>query len=150
MPFLDGPSPVIEVPKKQFPCAIEKKIRYVPSSKEILTRKLADKQYMTINLLEAPLLALILGYISMYHENGVYQFSTNKNYPVFLFMSVVVAMFIGLTLRAEEIFRDRKVLEREKFLNISRFSYLVSKLNYLFLFSAIQSLSFVLVANLLW
>ena len=85
----------------------------------------------------------------MYHENGVYQFSTNKNYPVFLFMSVVVAMFIGLTLSAEEIFRDRKVLEREKFLNISRFSYLVSKLNYLFLFSAIQSLSFVLVANLL-
>jgi ABC-type multidrug transport system ATPase subunit len=112
-----------------------------------LIRKLADTQYMTINLLEAPLLALILGYISKYSGNGTYIFSDNKNYPVFLFMSVVVALFIGLTVSAEEIFRDRKILEREKFLNLSRLSYLVSKINFLFTLSAIQTLSFVLVAN---
>jgi ABC-type multidrug transport system ATPase subunit len=115
--------------------------------KRNIIRKLADKQYMIINLLEAPLLALILGYISKYSEKGVYLFSGNINYPVFLFMSIIVALFIGLTVSAEEIFRDRKILEREKFLNLSRLSYLVSKLNFLFVLSAVQTLSFVIVAN---
>jgi energy-coupling factor transporter ATP-binding protein EcfA2 len=112
-----------------------------------VTRKLADRQYMTINLLEAPLLAFILGYISKFSENGIYSFSSNKNYPIFLFMAVIVALFMGLTVSAEEIFRDRKILEREKFLDLSRLSYLISKINFLFALSAIQSLSFIIVAN---
>ncbi len=114
-----------------------------------ITRKLADRQYMTINLIEAPLLAFILGYISKFCEDGVYNFAANKNYPVFLFMAVIVALFIGLTVSAEEIFRDRKILEREKFLDLSRSSYLISKINFLFTLSAIQSFSFVLVASLI-
>jgi ABC transport system ATP-binding/permease protein len=114
-----------------------------------ITRKLADRQYMIINLLEAPLLAIILGYISKFSESGDYTFADNKNYPVFMFMAVIVALFIGLTVSAEEIFRDRKILEREKFLNLSRLSYLISKINFLFTLSAIQSLSFILVASLI-
>ncbi|MGA1977731.1 MAG: ATP-binding cassette domain-containing protein [Bacteroidales bacterium] len=117
--------------------------------KRNLIRKLADRQYMTINLAEAPLLAFILAYISKYSENGVYLFSANKNYPVFLFMSIIVALFIGLTVSAEEIFRDRKILEREKFLHLSRLSYLLSKVSFLFILSAIQTLSFVIIANLI-
>jgi ABC-type multidrug transport system ATPase subunit len=117
--------------------------------KRNITCKLADRQYMVINLLEAPLLALILAFISKYTENGIYIFSNNINYPVFLFISVVVALFIGLTVSAEEIFRDRKILEREKFLNLSRLSYLLSKVSFLFVMSAIQTLSFVLVASLI-
>jgi ABC-type multidrug transport system ATPase subunit len=112
-------------------------------------RKIADRQYMTINLLEVPLLALILGYLSKYSENGLYVFAENKNYPVFLFMAIIVALFVGLTVSAEEIFRDRKILERERFLNLSWSSYLYSKISFLFILSAIQSLSFVLVANTL-
>ena len=112
-----------------------------------VTRKFADRQYMTINLVEAPLLAFILGYISKYSENGGYSFASNKNYPIFLFMSIIVALFMGLTVSAEEIFRDRKILEREKFLDLSRMSYLLSKINFLFTLSAIQTLSFILVAN---
>jgi ABC transport system ATP-binding/permease protein len=114
-----------------------------------LTRKIADRQYMAINLLEAPLLAFILGYISKFSEDGGYTFADNKNYPVFLFMAVIVALFIGLTVSAEEIFKDRKILEREKFLNLSRLSYLISKINFLFTLSAIQTLSFILVASLI-
>ncbi|MGD0342544.1 MAG: ATP-binding cassette domain-containing protein [Bacteroidales bacterium] len=114
-----------------------------------ITRKFADRQYMIINLIEAPLLAFILGYISKYSENSIYIFSANKNYPVFLFMAIIVALFIGLTVSAEEIFRDRKILEREKFLNLSRLSYLLSKINFLFALSAIQTLSFVIVADLI-
>jgi ABC-type multidrug transport system ATPase subunit len=114
-----------------------------------VTRKLADRQYMTINLLEVPILSLILGFLSKFSENGVYTFGANKNYPVFLFMAIIVSLFVGLTVSAEEIYRDRKILEREKFLNISRSSYLLSKITFLFVMSAIQSLSFVVVANIL-
>jgi len=113
-----------------------------------LTRKMADKQYIALNLMEAPLLAFILAFISKYSFTGEYIFSANKNYPVFIFMSIIVALFMGLTVSAEEIFRDRKILEREKFLDLSRFSYLISKVNFLCSLSAIQTLSFVVVANL--
>ena len=114
-----------------------------------ITRKLADSQYMIINLVEAPLLAVILGYISKFNVNGTYTFADNKNYPVFMFMGIIVALFIGLTVSAEEIFRDRKILEREKFLNLSRLSYLLSKISFLFALSAVQTVSFILVANLI-
>lgn len=114
-----------------------------------IIRKLADRQYMVLNLLEAPFLAFILGYLSKYSTDGKYVFTDNKSYPVFLFMGVVVALFLGLMVSAEEIFKDRKILVREKFLNISRLSYLISKINFLFILSAIQSLLFVLVSSVI-
>ncbi|MFA5818351.1 MAG: ATP-binding cassette domain-containing protein [Bacteroidales bacterium] len=148
MPVLgDKPSKTV-IPPSNF--RVPEKVDQIRTFiKRNLIRKIADRQYMTINLLEAPLLAFILGYISKFSENGVYSFANNKNYPVFLFMAVIVAFFIGLTVSAEEIFRDRKILEREKFLNLSRLSYLLSKINFLFTLSAVQSLSFILVANLI-
>ena len=62
-------------------------------------------------------------------------------------MSLIVALFLGLTISAEEIFRDRKILKREHFLNLSRTSYLLSKVAILILISSIQTLLFVLIAN---
>jgi hypothetical protein len=62
-------------------------------------------------------------------------------------MSIIVAVFLGLTISAEEIFRDRNILRRERFLNLSRNSYLLSKVTILMGISAIQSLLFVVVAN---
>jgi len=148
MPVLGDKSEKTVIPPSNF--SVPKKTdQIITFIKRNLTRKLADRQYMIINLLEAPLLAFILGYISKFSENSVYSFANNKNYPVFLFMAVIVALFIGLTVSAEEIFRDRKILEREKFLDLSRLSYLLSKINFLFGLSAIQSLSFILVANLI-
>jgi hypothetical protein len=62
-------------------------------------------------------------------------------------MAVVVALFLGLMVSAEELFRDRKIIIREKFLNISRFSYLFSKITFLFVLSAIQSFLFIFVSG---
>jgi ABC-type multidrug transport system ATPase subunit len=139
-------SPQTSLPQSKFRLP-EKSSQLKTFIKRNITRKLADRQFMTINLLEVPLLALLLGFISKYSGEENYVFGLNKNYPVFLFMAIIVALFVGLTVSAEEIFRDRKILEREKFLNISRSSYLLSKIGFLFFISAIQSLSFVLVAN---
>jgi ABC transport system ATP-binding/permease protein len=113
--------------------------------------KLSNKQYLLINLLEAPLLAFILTFIIKYKSapgGKEYIFRFNDNFPAFLLMSIIVALFMGLTVSAEEIIRDRKILRRESFLNLSWNSYLFSKLAILFLLSAIQTLSFVIIAHL--
>jgi ABC-type multidrug transport system ATPase subunit len=116
-----------------------------------LLSKLSNKQYMAITLLEAPLLAGILGFILRYTNPGEdYSFTDNPNLPAYLFICVIVALFLGMTASAEEIIRDRKILQREKFLNLSRQSYLFSKIALLFIVSAIQTLSFVLVGNLIF
>lgn len=114
--------------------------------------KIHNRQYMIINLLEAPVLAFILAFIVRYyneHDNveAGYIFSKNLNLPAYLFMSVIVALFMGLTVSAEEIIRDRKILKREAFLHLSRSSYIVSKISILFMLSAIQTLTFVMVGN---
>lgn len=64
-----------------------------------------------------------------------------------MLVAVLVAIFMGLTVSAEEIIRDKKIQKRESFLNLSRTSYLSSKLIILFTLSAIQTLSFVLIGN---
>jgi ABC transport system ATP-binding/permease protein len=113
--------------------------------------KLSNKQYLLINLLEAPLLAIILAFIIKYKSapgGQEYIFRFNDNFPAFLLMSIIVALFMGLTVSAEEIIRDRKILRRESFLNLSWNSYLMSKLSILFILSAIQTLLFVLVGTL--
>jgi ABC transport system ATP-binding/permease protein len=114
--------------------------------------KLSNKQYLLINLLEAPLLALILAFIIKYRSapgGQDYLFRFNDNFPAFLLMSIIVALFMGLTVSAEEIIRDRKILKRESFLNLSWNSYLLSKIIILFALSAIQTFMFVLVGHLI-
>ncbi|GIV36296.1 MAG: hypothetical protein KatS3mg032_0675 [Cyclobacteriaceae bacterium] len=117
-----------------------------------LESKFRNRQYMIINLLEAPLLAFILAFIVRYYnvDDRVftgYVFAHNPNLPAYLFMGVIVALFMGLTVSAEEIIRDRKILKREAFLHLSRGSYLVAKTGILFTLSAIQTLTFVLVGS---
>jgi ABC-type multidrug transport system ATPase subunit/uncharacterized tellurite resistance protein B-like protein len=145
-PTLSGKPEMKPLPASNF--KIPKRLDQVGTFvKRNLVRKYADKQYMVINLLEPPLLAFILAFVSKYLSDGVYLFSDNKSYPVFLFMSVVVALFLGLTVSAEEIFRDNKILEREKYLNISRSSYLFSKFTFLFGLSAVQTLMYVVISQ---
>ena len=112
-----------------------------------ILRKFSDSQYLTINIIEAPLLAFILAFITKQLSDGVYIFAENKNIPVFIFMSIVVALFLGLTVSAEEMFRDRNILERQKYLEISRASYLGSKIVFLFGLSALQTFAFVFISN---
>jgi ABC-type multidrug transport system ATPase subunit/uncharacterized tellurite resistance protein B-like protein len=112
--------------------------------------KISNLQYIILNLLEAPLLAFILAYIIRYiadPHSDVYIFRENANIPQYIFMTIIVALFLGLTVSAEEIFKDQKILKREKFLNLSRSSYLVSKVIILFALSAIQMILFVLIGN---
>lgn len=112
--------------------------------------KFANRQYMILNLIEAPLLAFILSVTIFYISDPStekYIFRENENIPIYIFMSIIVALFLGMTISADEIFKDRKILMREKFLNLSWSGYLVSKIGILFTFSIIQSGLFVFIGN---
>jgi len=116
--------------------------------------KLTNTQYLLINFIEAPLLAFILAFLVRYFNTDAdttkgYLFRENENLPAYMFMSVVVALFIGLTVSAEEIIRDRKIRKRESFLNLSKGSYLWSKIIIMFSLSALQTITFVIVGNLI-
>ncbi len=118
--------------------------------KRDLRSKINNRQQLLMTLLVSPLLAFILAYIVRYivePGSSSYIFRENENIPIYIFMALIVALFLGLIVSAEEIFKDRKILKREKFLHLSRSSYLLAKIKVLVMISAIQSITFVLVAN---
>lgn len=146
-----SPSPVheeAEAPGSTFkiPNLIRQFIIFI--QRDVLS-KVADRQYLLVNLLEAPVLALILAYVIRFNNSsdGGYIFRYNDNVPAYFLMSIIVALFIGLSVSAEEIIKDRKLRERERFLNLSENSYLLAKVTLLFTISAFQMISFVLIGG---
>lgn len=140
-----------DVPKSSFNIPNKLKQFKVFMTRDVLS-KLTNKQYLSINLLEAPVLAFILAYIVRYFNTDAsndigYIYRENENIPAYIFMAVIVALFIGLTVSAEEIIRDQKIRKREQFLNLSKSSYIISKIVIMFMLSAIQTLTFVLIGN---
>jgi ABC-type multidrug transport system ATPase subunit len=122
----------------------------VYAQRDILS-KIADTQYLLVTLLEAPVLAFFLAYLIRYFDESLkkahYTLYNNSNLPIYIFMAVIVAIFMGLTVSAEEIIKDRKILKREAFLNLSWNSYLSSKVFVQFIISAIQAFTFVIIGN---
>ncbi len=109
--------------------------------------KRTNKQYLLINLLEAPILALILAGFNRFQEGGdAYVYRLSENIPQFLFISVIVSLFMGLSVSAEEILRDRPTLRRERFLQLNWTAYLTSKVSLMFGLSAVQSASYALIS----
>ena len=158
--YMERIDPLIRQIKRPFTNVVPRSLYKIPSRwqqiriffKRDILAKLKNRQYLIVTLLEAPVLALILSFYtrSSRDASGMfthYSFGLNPNIPAYLFMAVIVALFLGLVISAEEIFRDRKIMERERFLSLSRISYLSSKVVILFGISAIQMGLFVLIGN---
>ncbi|HOT15294.1 MAG TPA: ATP-binding cassette domain-containing protein [Bacteroidales bacterium] len=126
--------------------------QFIIFSKRNILSKLANKAYVLMAVLISPLLSALLAFLcrsGSAEGETAYSFGNNENMIAFLFMAVTVALFVGLIISAEEIIRDRKILRRESFLKLSKASYLHSKITYLFILSAVQTLLFVLISNLI-
>ena len=117
--------------------------------KRTILSRISNRPYLIINLLEAPLLALLTAGICRYSGGGEYHFGDNRSLVTFYFMSVITALFLGLTVSAEEIVRDRRILRRESFLHLSWFSYATSKFLYLSAVSAVQICLYLVVGILM-
>jgi ABC transport system ATP-binding/permease protein len=97
--------------------------------------------------LEAPLLAALVAITLRSSPSGPYHFSTALHIPAYLFLSVTVAMFLGLTNSATEVLRDRPVLRRERNCHSGAGSYIIAKFVALGLVAAAQCLAYLLVGN---
>jgi ABC-type multidrug transport system ATPase subunit len=109
--------------------------------------KITNVQYLCIALLEAPVLAVICAMLTRYAPPEGYSVMDNKNLVSYFFMSVIVATFIGMSGSAEEIIKDRALLKREKFLQLSYGSYIWSKIVFMAGVSLIQTFLFILIGN---
>ncbi len=111
--------------------------------------KLSNMQYMLLNIFEAPIMALLVAFILRYYNTSGtgYSFADNENMPVYIIVSVIIAFFVGLTMSAEEIIQDRQILKRERFMNLSRSSYIFSKCIQVTFLAAFQMFLYVFIAN---
>jgi len=124
-------------PLKQFAIFLQRNIK----------TKVTNVQYLCITLLVAPLLAVICAMLTRYAPPEGYTVMDNKNLVSYFFMAVIVATFTGMSGSAEEIIRDRTLLKRESFLNLSYGSYIWSKIIYMAGVSLVQTLLFILIGN---
>jgi len=145
-----------EIMVKKPPIVKNKNIfhQYLVYFRRDLLSKLYNTQFLLITLLEPLVLSLLLSFIVRFHpfladSNMKYVFAENDNLPAFIFISIIVSLFMGMSLSAEEIFKDQKMQKREEFLSLSRFSYLGSKVSIQFLISFLQTFIFLLPAALI-
>lgn len=114
------------------------------------TMKLRNRTNMLITFLEAPLLALIISFIlRLAPATSKYSYYENINMGVYIFVSIIVFVFLGLSNSIEEIFEERKMVIREKLMNLKMSYYLLSKFISLSVFSAIQVVLYFTVSSII-
>jgi len=111
--------------------------------------KLRNGANLAITMLVAPALALLIGFVLRHSESEHYDFASAFHIPVYLFLSLVVAMFLGLTNSVDDITRDRPVLMRERNLNVRLGYYIFAKALALSLFAIVQCILFTIVGDAL-
>ena len=117
--------------------------------RDVLT-KWRSKQYLWVNGLEAPALAMVLAMFMRFSQPGMeYNFRASENIPPFLFISVIVALFLGLSVSAEEVLRDRKQLNREAFLHVKWRHYIHAKMTVVASVTLFHAIGFVAVSHVI-
>ena len=109
--------------------------------------KLRNRVNVVTTLVEAPLLAAMIAMVLRYNESGTYNFAGSYHIPIYLFLAVTVAMFLGLTNSADDIIRDRVVLQRERNLRIRLPYYIFAKTLTLCLFALVQCIFFLFIGS---
>ena len=125
----------------------EEGLLFITMVKRAFLSKLRNKANLLTTLLEAPALALLISMVLRYSEDDTYTFASAFHIPSYLFLTLVVAMFLGLTNSADEIIRDRSMLNRERNHNLRTFYYIIGKILSLSTFSLIQCVIYLLIGN---
>ncbi|MCW1916399.1 ATP-binding cassette domain-containing protein [Luteolibacter sp. GHJ8] len=112
-----------------------------------LLSKVRNRGTLYSTLLEAPLLALLVGVTLRSSKEGSYEFHTALHIPAYLFLSATVAMFLGLTNSATEILRDRPILRRERNCRPNPLLYVTAKFGALGLVAAAQCLAYTVIGH---
>jgi hypothetical protein len=95
------------------------------------------------------LAAIIIALLFRSSSGDSYTFLNSANIPLYQFLGVIVSVFLGLIAGADEIIRERDIIDKEKYQEFSLFSYLNSKILFLFPVIAMQTVLYVLTGNLI-
>ncbi|MDD3235362.1 MAG: ATP-binding cassette domain-containing protein [Candidatus Cloacimonetes bacterium] len=110
--------------------------------------KLRNRTNNLITFVQAPLLGLVVAFILRYTPlSPPYNYAENNNIGIFVFVSVIAFIFLGISNSIEEITDERKIIIREKQMNLKISYYQVSKLITLSLFVLIQAVLYQSVAS---
>jgi len=143
-----APLPVAPAQKKRIPIRWHDEwTQFRTLLRRSFISKLRNRANLIITIGVAPVLALLIATILRYSDSGRYDFASAYHIPTFLFLSLIVAMFLGLTNSADDVIRDRAVLQRERNLDIRLPYYVISKTLTLGIFALIQCVLFVLIGN---
>ncbi len=115
--------------------------------KRAFISKLRNRANLWITIAGAPVLALVTATLMRYSESGEYDFASAFHIPTYLFVALLVIMFLSLANSADDIIRDRMILQRERNLDVRLPYYIFSKLVSLAVFALVQSVLFVLIGN---
>jgi ABC-type multidrug transport system ATPase subunit/ABC-type multidrug transport system permease subunit len=101
--------------------------------------KIRNRTNMIITFLEAPILGLIVGFIlRLAPEASRYSYYKNTNIGVYIFVSIIIFIFLGMSSSIQEILEERRMIMREKMMNMRSADYLGAKLIILSFFAIIQ------------
>ena len=115
--------------------------------KRAFISKMRNQGNLQTTIVGAPALAALIGTVLRYNGSGQYDFASAYHIPTYLFLALIVAMFLGLTNSADDIIRDRVILQRERNLNIRLPYYIFAKTLTLSVFAAVQCALFLLIGN---
>jgi len=114
-----------------------------------MINKLSNRTNIIITFIASPLLALVIAFILRYADienTSDYSFYHNPNVVLFMFISVIVFIFLGMANSINEIIPERRILSREKKINVKDYEFLIVKFVLLCIISAIQASLFLLVS----
>src|SRR5947199_6145059 len=115
--------------------------------KRAFISKLRNRGNLVITIGVAPVLAFLIASLLRYSDSGTYDFASAYHIPTYLFLGLLVVMFLSLTNSADDIIRDRPVLQRERNLDVRLPYYIFAKMSSLSVFALIQCVLFVLIGN---
>lgn len=108
--------------------------------------KIRNKSNNLITFIEAPLLSLIISFILRHNTSGSYSYNDNNNIFIYIFVSIIAFIFLGMSNSIEEIFSERKIILRERLMNLKMSSYQISKVLTLSLFGFVQAFLYHVIA----
>jgi ABC-type multidrug transport system ATPase subunit len=125
----------------------ERRVRLGVMMRRAFLSRLRNRANMATTLVEAPLLALLISMVLRWSEDGKYTFASAFHIPTYLFLSLVVAMFLGLSNSADEIIRDRVLLQRERNYSRNAAGFILSKMLALGAVSLLQNIIYIFIGN---
>ena len=112
-----------------------------------LRMKIRNQTNSVITFVEAPLLGLVISFILRHTTSAQYSYHDNNNIFIYIFVSIIAFIFLGMSNSIEEILSERKIIQRERLMNLKMSSYQISKLVTLCIFGMIQAVLYHFVAS---